>query len=478
MKMENNLIPNDLPLENSPTSREALMKRVTKRLLRYALKRTGTKLILILGHLRSGKSSLFESLTGATGHSKKGIDSVTKEYQIGAANINGKLYLFVDTPGLKDPSISNADILREIAKLLDTTKDSVTYAGVLYVHPATLQFSDEAKKSLLFLNAFCGPSYSPSITFVTTMWDRISPDEIEEQDELVNEMARAKWSSFLDRGANLYHHGRAYEGDTATLEVLSLRKKPEVRQKYAREAISRLYPLDKNHAAPLIIQELRVNTLLEDTTAGKLLGMIGLQIPTDDAQQNDTSQNPVQQSRPEGFDWFHAIVAAIKFPLDQITAFLAALWNLVAALKSAILALMPSSTITVSVPRFTGYSVEVLFTLPGGLRFIVGYGLRGPYLRPWSSQAANFASEIDSEDDNVDGPDMPVSITLDPEVTEQEETFGMDGPDVRPEYLAVSTAFERVLSVQEGYLPANQENHVQTDTEESDSWWWERCAMM
>lgn len=148
--------------------------------------------------------------------------TVTKEYQIGSTNINGKLYLFVDTLGLNDPEISNADILREIAKLLEITKDSVTYADVLYVYPATLQFSGEAKQSLLFLNAFCGPSYFPSITFVVTMWDRISPNNIEEQDELVCEMARTKRSSFLDRGANLYHHGRVYERDMATLEALSL----------------------------------------------------------------------------------------------------------------------------------------------------------------------------------------------------------------------------------------------------------------
>lgn len=31
-------------------------------------------MILILGHLRSGKSSLFESLTNLTGHAKDGID--------------------------------------------------------------------------------------------------------------------------------------------------------------------------------------------------------------------------------------------------------------------------------------------------------------------------------------------------------------------------------------------------------------------
>lgn len=56
----------------------------------------------------------------------------------------------------------------------------------------------------------------------------------------------------------------------------------------------------------------------------------------------------------------------------------------------------------------------------------------------------------------------------------------MDGPDVRPEYLAVKTAFERALSAQENYLPAGSvhEDHVQTETQASDSWWWERCVMM
>lgn len=405
---------------------------------------------------------------------------MTKEYQIGSTNINGKLYLFVDTPGLNDPKISNADILCEIAKLLEMTKDSVTYAGVLYVHPATLQFSVEAKRSLLFLNAFCGPSYSPSITFVTTMWDRISPEEIEEQDDLVSEMARTKWSSFLDRGANLYHHGRVYEGEIATIEVLSLRKKPEVRQRYAREAISRLYPLDKNYSAPLIIQELRASISLEDTTAGKYLGVISMKNVTADARRTDITQSLVDQSQPEGFDWFGAIVTAIRFPLDQVIAFPTALWNLVAALKATILDLMPQSAITVSLPRFTTYGVEVLLTLPGGLRFIVGYGIHGPYLTPWSSQAARFEAEHDSEDEIASGSDMAVETFVDLQVPDQEEILGTDEPGVRSEYLIVRTAFERALSAQGISTPAHyvHEDHVQTESQGSDSWWWEQCIVM
>jgi hypothetical protein len=71
-------------------------------------------------------------------------------------------------------------------------------------------------------------------------------------------------------------------------------------------------------------------------------------------------------------------------------------------------------------------------------------------------------------------------VFVDLGVGEQEEMFEMDGPDVRPEYLAVKTAFERALSAQEKYLPAGSvhEDHVQTETQASDSWWWERCVMM
>lgn len=89
--MENKANSSSL-VKKANLSREAIVKQMTDRLLRYALRthvpsvplpsdlllisnRTGTKLILIVGHLRSGKSSLFESLTGETGHSKRGIDS-------------------------------------------------------------------------------------------------------------------------------------------------------------------------------------------------------------------------------------------------------------------------------------------------------------------------------------------------------------------------------------------------------------------
>lgn len=99
----------------------------------------------------------------------------------------------------------------------------------------------------------------------------------------------------------------------------------------------------------------------------------------------------MQQSQPKGFDWFGAIFAA---------------------LKSSILSLMPLSAITVSLFRYTGHGVEVLLALPGGLRFIVGYGIRGPYLKPWSSLAADFETESSSEDEIAEGSNGVLSKKL------------------------------------------------------------------
>jgi hypothetical protein len=102
------------------------------------------------------------------------------------------------------------------------TKDSVEYASVLYVHPVFAPFSEEMARGLQFLEAFCGLDYAPSITFVTTMWDLQSPMGVKFCDRVVEQLVTEKWSSFMDRGAKLYHHGRRYEDGNLTMDVLTL----------------------------------------------------------------------------------------------------------------------------------------------------------------------------------------------------------------------------------------------------------------
>lgn len=315
-------------------------------------------MIVLLGHLRSGKSGLFEAITGQEGHSANGIDpgkltcpvssslthcstclltcpafnEVTREYRLGHAYINSEFYLFVDTPGLNETGGNNADILREIGRFLDATKDSVTYAGVLYIHPATVQFSNDCQRALEFLEHFCGLEYSPYITFVTTMWDECTQERaMRRHDENVKEIKEKKWAPFIDRGAEVYYHGRVYENGEPTLAYLDINKQAADRRACARDIIRRVYPKDKAYTVPpLIVQELREHVRLPATTAGRHLQMTYSQVAITNALTYGADRiagteaseipnpNGAKEKESWGFDWIESavnvVVDVIAFP--------------------------------------------------------------------------------------------------------------------------------------------------------------------
>ncbi|KAJ8058942.1 hypothetical protein OCU04_011927 [Sclerotinia nivalis] len=199
-------------------------------------------------------SVLFKSLTGSTGHLGDGIDSVTHEYQVDKVVIEKQLDLIVNTPGFDDPNISNADFLRGIASLL--TKDSVKYTGILYVHLASTIFSEETQGGLKLFQALCDLNYSLSSTFVTTVWDCLSSRKIRKKHDLITELIKAKWSLFIERGANSYHHGICYGNGRPTFDVLDLKDGKTARRNTARQRIAVIYPPYKEYTSSLIVEAL------------------------------------------------------------------------------------------------------------------------------------------------------------------------------------------------------------------------------
>ena len=378
---------------------------------------------------------------------------VTKEYQIGRARINGSFYLFVDTPGLDDPFISNAAILAEIARLLYLTKDSVVYAGVIYVHPVTCPFSDEMRKGLQFLEAFCGLDYAPSITFVTTMWDLQSPQGVRRSERLFNELIAKRLSSFMERGAKIYHHGRRYENGDLTLDVLDLEEDGSTRQSTAREIISIFYPIDLEYPTPLIVQELRANILLQNTTVGKFLGMTSMELVPVVPTIGDSRQ-------PGGFDWLGSLVGMLKIPVQMVGGLVMALWVLLDNLQSRLSSTISRSNIGISLHHLGSSRVEALLSLPGGLKFIVGYGPSGPYWRPWASRDEHEAGFRMSDDDFE---------------SDTEEDSAQNGRVYEnPEHVAFGELFDEVSSdVRDRSIPEPEPTPPHSD-------WslWEKCAVM
>ncbi|OQE20343.1 hypothetical protein PENSTE_c013G04032 [Penicillium steckii] len=437
------------PERSKAADRHARMKRVTTTLLRFALERSGTKMILIIGHLRSGKSSLFESLTNSTGYSADGIDSVTKEWQIGKAIIESSLYLFVDTPGLDDPQISNCAILQEIARLLRMTRDSVSYAGILYVHPVNAPFSEEIKRGLLFLDAFCGRDYAPSITFVTTMWDLQNAKGIIRTNALVESLMTTKWASFMDRGSRIYHHGRRYDNGEPTLEVFDLETEAQARQRTARGRIAHLYPAGQVYAPPLIVEELRANTALEETTAGKFLGMKSMELIK--AGTFRSNEPP-----PEGVDWLGYLFAVLKIPVDIVGSWAMSLWSLIDSLKSRLSSIMNPASIGISIHHLDSQCIEAVISLPGGIKVIVGYGETGPYWRPWSASDENQTGFAVVDDD--------FEVFVAEPGFDEEDSHG-------PEYAAFGRTFDSVLSDFQDDTFQQPEPQAQEST-------WSFCAVM
>ncbi|KAJ5741098.1 hypothetical protein N7493_000970 [Penicillium malachiteum] len=262
------------------------------------------------------------------------------EYHLGHAYINGDFYLFVDTPGLNETGGNNADILREIGRFLGATRDSVIYAGVLYVHPVGVQFSNDCQRALEFLEHLCGLEYSPYILFVTTMWDELNQE-------------------------------RAMKRHNENIKQIKEQKTKEYT------------------VPPLIVQELRAHVPLPATTAGQYLRMIyseasitkmltygaGYSAGTEGSEFPNL--NRAKENESKGFDWIgsaiNIVVHSIKFPFRMIQTFVTMLWDLIGILRTRV------SIVRVMPYRFTDNGVEVCLTLLGGFSVIVGYERPGGF---------------------------------------------------------------------------------------------------
>lgn len=387
---------------------------------------------------------------------------MTKEYRLGHAHINGDFFLFVDTPGLNETGGNNADILREIGRFLNATKDSVTYAGVLYIHPATVQFSNDCQRALEFLEHFCGLEYSPHITFVTTMWDECTKERtMKRHDENVEQIVEKKWAPFIDKGAAVYYHGRVYENGEPTLACLDIEEHAADRRACVRDMIARVYPRDKDYTIPpLIVQELRANVPLPATSTGRYLQMTYDQIAitntltygvgriTGPEGSEPSNPNGAEGNESWGFDWvgaaINAVVDVITFPFQVVQTLLTMLWDLIQFLRKTV------SIIGVKPYRLTRNEVEVRVTLLGGLLAIVGYSYDGGfYWRSGGSVERNPAERPDDDFLNdilsefreypVDGFNFEDFMETDP----SQMPILHEDPNSEQQYRAFGEAFEQ-----------------------------------
>jgi hypothetical protein len=120
---------------------------------------------------------------------------------------HGKI-LMLDTPGFDDTARSDLDIVREILlglEMIDLWGGTIV--GVIYTQRISdARMSGSARRSLEILDAICGRHASANITFVTTMWDKLEPEESTLGDQRTEQLKRLFLGKFIERGAQIERH--------------------------------------------------------------------------------------------------------------------------------------------------------------------------------------------------------------------------------------------------------------------------------
>ncbi|CAI6098957.1 unnamed protein product [Clonostachys chloroleuca] len=288
--------------------------------------------------------------------------SVTQEYQLWCARIDGEFYIFVDTPGFDDPKTTNEEVFRNIVDCVEAIKDYAIFTGILYVHKLDSIYSAGQSVFIDWLQALCGSQYLQRVTFVTTKWDEIAPIVLEDKLAQLEEWTE-KWSVFLKRGALMYHHGKKYDTNGIDLGIiLAAKADGQERRRQARSMISRHYK-GKQSIYPLLVLELKRGTNIEDTAAGQSLGI-----------QRPVGESTPQISRP---NWFGMFVDLLLWPLKRLQAFVSELTKYLPHIASR--------------QRIGRKGMEIIITMPLGAEIALGWGGKGLY--------------VDSPPDDLDGED-------------------------------------------------------------------------
>ena len=104
----------------------------------------------------------------------------------------------------------------------------VHIAGVLFLHSATEDRLDAGElKTIRWLQCFFGPRFYEYMTVVTSKWDKVIDDELEEACERVDELLDGSLAVILKpeeegdggwKGGKVYHHG-VIRGDGETIKL-------------------------------------------------------------------------------------------------------------------------------------------------------------------------------------------------------------------------------------------------------------------
>ncbi|KAI0201805.1 P-loop containing nucleoside triphosphate hydrolase protein [Astrocystis sublimbata] len=244
----------------------------------------GTRLVFVVGQTGAGKSTFIGEISHADPHVEKTRNSGTKTYEACPAIIDGEQFLFIDTPGFGAADLDDMDCFKEIIVCLGPF---VTVAGLIFVTGGNQQrFTAQERKTIQWIKCFCGPEFYKNITIMTSKWDMICEDDLDELwdsmisflegdpsiSEILNPAMKFEYDPKQYEGGKVYHHGAKLDEGHPRVPPQCLSARRENRERAAM-AIAMIKKRYKNIADVKlqVVHEMDKGISWYNTAAAKVL---------------------------------------------------------------------------------------------------------------------------------------------------------------------------------------------------------------
>ncbi|KAL4064100.1 P-loop containing nucleoside triphosphate hydrolase protein [Scleroderma yunnanense] len=240
-----------------------------------------TKMIVVMGPTGVGKSSFIHSIIPPevsdvirVGHR---LQSETSQVQPIYLD-NNKTIKLVDTPGFDDSreNLTDVDVLEMIASfiMIEWKGGACELVGLIYMHRISdTRVGGTSQRNLRMFRKLCGDESMKNVVIVTTMWDKVSPEEgVQREEEL--KTSNSLFKPLLDKGAIMMRHDRPPESATNIVREIAYERKALVDTKAGEELQAEIRHLMKKHAEEIRQLEEEINAAAQEEDKTTVDGLV------------------------------------------------------------------------------------------------------------------------------------------------------------------------------------------------------------